>query len=129
MEEGSNKLRQIASVVGRLAFFVFLILGVPLILLLPTAGVKFPSFLRPFNHVAAVVFYGVLAAFGGLLGILLTYAIVVVVYRHLAGKAADTESPRLSPLALIWWCWGALLSWWMFVHFGREMLAAWSGGG
>lgn len=128
MSKASPTLASIAAIAGRLTLFVFLILGIPIIIFLPSAGFDIPSVPPLLDQITATIFYGLLAAFGGVCGVLITWALGNAAYRWLRNAPRDTSADtgkRLSPLTLFWYCWGAALSWAMFIGFGRELIDVW----
>lgn len=126
MSPATTKFATFAANLGRLAFFIFLILGVPIIIFLPSAGVSLPSVSPIVNQIAETIVYGALAAFGAVCGVFITYVLGAYVYRCLTGVAPKEGAAPPSIFQLFWWCWGAVLCWAAFIRFGNELLEVWA---
>jgi len=126
MAADTSKLPDILSTTGRLALFVFIVLGIPVILFLPSAGFSLPAAPPLVNRIAGTVLYGLFFAFAGTFAVVITCGVSLILRRRITGSFPDQGPKFPSTTTLIWWCWGGIVSWAMAASFAKQLLAVWT---
>lgn len=128
MEKKQAKLKNAVRGVGPLVLFVVLIVGIPLVLLLPTANVEYPAWLHvpPFiGRILTSIFYGCLTLVGLAFGGVISYVISSSIY-HRVRRIPLPEGRKHPPMfALVWWTWGAIMCWIFVFICTRHLVRIW----
>ena len=125
MERRASRLLNIAGGLWRLVFFVFLILGIPVIIFLPVLGFEWPTVPPLVDRIVTTLFYIFCVIVCGALVSLITYVVLADVYSRAVGKpmSKGREAPTLLGLAL--WCWWGILLSGAFVGSVKQLFDLW----
>jgi TRAP-type C4-dicarboxylate transport system permease small subunit len=99
------KRRKALRTICDVCVFVFVILGIPVLIFLGGDS-NAPPLL---DTISFGIVYGLLFLGGTIFGALIIYAIITSIWRRIHGVTTDAEAKPPSILALVFWSWGATL--------------------